>query len=98
MKPGTKLAGAVLFGAAIGGTAVYLNAGNRGPKAYAQMLPTHHLPQAKDGGVVVQLCDGKTSTEIKGLKPGEQMSHAQAVGVSRTLMAHGSANIRTSTG
>jgi thiosulfate dehydrogenase len=87
MKPGTKFVGAVLFGATIAGAAFYLNAGNRGPKAYAQTLPTHPLPPAKDGGIVVQLCDGKTSTEIKGLKPGEQMTHGQAVDVSRRLMA-----------
>lgn len=51
------------------------------------MLHQYQLPPAKDGGIVVQLCDGKTSTEIKGLKPGEQMSHGQAVDVSPRLMA-----------
>jgi thiosulfate dehydrogenase len=45
------------------------------------------MPQAKDGGVVVMLCDGKTSMEVKGLKTGESMSHAQAVEVTRELMA-----------
>jgi len=33
------------------------------------------------------LCDGKTSMEVKGLKTGESMSHAQAVEVTRALMA-----------
>src|SRR6202030_4738710 len=47
----------------------------------------HQVPQAKDGGVVVMLCDGKTSMEVKGLKTGESMSHAQAVEVTRDLMA-----------
>ena len=47
----------------------------------------HQVPQAKDGGVVVMLCDGKTSMEVKGLKTGESMSHAQAVEVTRQLMA-----------
>jgi len=42
---------------------------------------------ATDGGVVVQLCDGVTRTEVKGLKPGQQMSHAQAVDVTGKLMA-----------
>ncbi len=51
------------------------------------VLPIHQLPQAKDGGVVVMLCDGKTSMEVKGLKTGESMSHAQAVEVTRELMA-----------
>jgi thiosulfate dehydrogenase len=50
-------------------------------------LPIHQVPQAKGGGVVVMLCDGKTSTEVKGLKTGESMSHAQAVEVTRELMA-----------
>jgi len=49
--------------------------------------PIHQVPQAKDGGVVVMLCDGKTSMEVKGLKTGESMSHTQAVEVTRQLMA-----------
>ena len=49
--------------------------------------PIHQVPQAKDGGVVVMLCDGKTSMEVKGLKTGHSMSHAQAVEVTRELMA-----------
>ena len=50
-------------------------------------LPIHQVPQAKGGGVVVMLCDGKTSMEVKGLKTGESMGHAQAVEVTRELMA-----------
>jgi thiosulfate dehydrogenase len=50
-------------------------------------LSIHQVPQAKDGGVVVMLCDGKTSMEVKGLKTGESMGHAQAVEVTRELMA-----------
>src|SRR3984957_17010333 len=50
-------------------------------------LPIHQVPSAKDGGVVVMLCDGKTSMEVKGLKTGESMTHAQAVEVTRELMA-----------
>lgn len=50
-------------------------------------LPIHQAPASKDGGVVVMLCDGKTSMEVKGLKPGESMSHARAVEVTRELMA-----------
>src|SRR5258707_9793633 len=61
------------------------------PRIRAQQAPTppaiHQVPQAKDGGVVVMLCDGKTSTEVKGLKTGESMSHAQAVAGTRPLMA-----------
>ncbi|MGA7869890.1 MAG: hypothetical protein WCA22_03235 [Candidatus Binatus sp.] len=53
----------------------------------APTLPIHQVPQAKDGGVVVMLCDGKTSMEVKGLKTGQSMTHAQAVEVTRELMA-----------
>src|SRR5271155_435051 len=51
-----------------------------------QALPQHQGPKTKDGNVVVMLCDGKTSLEIKGLKPGQRMSHDQATGVARKLM------------
>src|SRR5580704_12305761 len=54
----------------------------------AQPPAAHHqAPAAKHGGVVVMLCDGKTSMEIKDLKPGQRMSHEQASKVSRELMA-----------
>lgn len=52
----------------------------------APPLPVHQVPVAKSGGTVVMLCDGKTSVEVKGLKPGEAMPHAQAVEVARQLM------------
>jgi hypothetical protein len=62
------------------------------PRIRAQQAPStppaiHQLPPAKNGGVVVMLCDGKTSMEVKGLKTGESMSHTQAVEVTRQLMA-----------
>lgn len=54
----------------------------------AQQPAAHHRPPAaQHGGVVVMLCDGKTSMEIKGLKPGQRMSHEQASKVSSELMA-----------
>jgi len=53
----------------------------------APPLPVHQVPQSKNGGTVVMLCDGKTSMEVKGLKPGESMTHAQATEVTRELMA-----------
>jgi thiosulfate dehydrogenase len=55
--------------------------------AQQPQLPQHHTPAAKNGNVVVMLCDGKTSLEIKGLKPGQRMNHDQATGVARQLMA-----------
>jgi thiosulfate dehydrogenase len=51
-----------------------------------QATPQHQVPASKNGNVVVMLCDGKTSLEIKGLKPGQRMSHDQATGVARKLM------------
>jgi thiosulfate dehydrogenase len=73
------------------GCAAILAAVAYAPRIRAQQAPTppaiHQLPPAKDGGVVVMLCDGKTSMEVKGLKTGESMSHAQAVEVTRELMA-----------
>jgi cytochrome c len=45
------------------------------------------VPDSKNGGTVVMLCDGKTSVEVKDLKPGQSMTHAQAVAVTRELMA-----------
>src|SRR6202521_1954793 len=74
------------------GCAVMVAAVAYAPRIRAQQALTpppaiHQVPQAKDGGVVVMLCDGKTSMEVKGLKTGESMSHAQAVEVTRELMA-----------
>ena len=60
------------------------------PRLRAQQappLPVHQVPDSKNGGTVVMLCDGKTSVEVKGLKPGQSMTHAQAVEVTRQLMA-----------
>lgn len=87
MKPRLSLVAATsLFGAVAAGVVIYLNFGAPLRRAYAQTLPSHQLPPAKDGGVVVQLCDGVTTTEVKGLKPGQQMSRAQAIAVSHSLM------------
>jgi thiosulfate dehydrogenase len=55
-------------------------------RLYAQS-GTHQLPAARNGGTVVMLCDGKTSIEVKGLKPGQMMSRGQAQIVSNALMA-----------
>ncbi len=53
----------------------------------AQQPVAHHpVPATKNGNVVVMLCDGKTSLEIKGLKPGHTMTHDQATAVARQLM------------
>jgi thiosulfate dehydrogenase len=57
------------------------------PIAYAQSIPAHTLPSPTSGGVVIELCDGVTHTEVKGLKPGEPMSREEALAVTGRLMA-----------
>jgi thiosulfate dehydrogenase len=47
----------------------------------------HSAPETRNGNVVVALCDGKTSLEVPGLKPGETLSRDQAQKVSDDLMA-----------
>jgi len=86
MKPQLKLFVAALLGALAAGAAVYLNTADHGASASAQALPAHQLPPAGDGGLVVQLCDGVTSTEVKGLRRGQAMTHQQAVAVTSRLM------------
>ncbi|MGO9607018.1 MAG: cytochrome C [Candidatus Binataceae bacterium] len=53
----------------------------------AQQQPAHPVPAAKEGGTVVMLCDGKTSIEIKDLKPGQQATEQQGRAVANELMA-----------
>jgi len=78
---------AVAGGAIVGGWTIYPYARAGATVAYAQSAPTHTVPPAKHGGVVVELCDGVTHTEVTGLKPGQPMSHAQALAVTSKLMA-----------
>jgi thiosulfate dehydrogenase len=54
--------------------------------AIAQQPATHQTGHTKDGGIEVELCDGVTKTEVKGLKLGQPMSHAQALAVTHSLM------------
>ncbi|MGB6176520.1 MAG: hypothetical protein WBF43_09335, partial [Methylocella sp.] len=39
--------------------------------------PRHQLRPSADGDLVVGLCDGETSIEVKGVKPGDQMTREQ---------------------
>ena len=48
--------------------------------------PSHVLPPAESGGVVIGLCDGETSIEVPWLKPGQRMNEQQARAVSNALM------------
>ncbi len=74
------IAGAVLVVAAFLALPIALRAQQAAP-------PHHPAAERKHGGVVVVLCDGKTTLEVKGLKPGQRMSHDQALGVTRELMS-----------
>ncbi len=76
--------------ATVAGCAAIFAAVAYAPRLRAQQappLPVHQVPDSNSGGTVVMLCDGKTSVEVKDLKPGESMTHAQAVEVTRELMA-----------
>jgi thiosulfate dehydrogenase len=46
----------------------------------------HALPSSPNGNLVVGLCDGTTSTEVKGVKTGQTLTPAQARQVSDDLM------------
>jgi thiosulfate dehydrogenase len=82
-----KLVAAGLTGAIIGGAVVYINPIDRTGSAHAQSLPAHQVsPTTKGGGVVVQLCDGVTSIEVKGLRSGHAMTRQQALVVTTKLM------------
>ncbi len=74
------IAAAVLVVAAVAARPIAL-------RAQQSDLPPHPGPESKDGGVVMKLCDGKTSVQVKGLEPGQHMTHERALAVARELMA-----------
>ncbi|WNZ61604.1 cytochrome C [Myxococcus sp. MxC21-1] len=54
--------------------------------AQGSEVKKHELPVSKDGNLVVGLCDGETSMEVKGVKAGQSLTRAQAQHVSGALM------------
>src|SRR5258707_15879313 len=56
-------------------------------RSLAQQNPTHDVPPPAHGGTVVMLCDGKTSIELKRLKPRQEVTRAEGQAVSDALMA-----------
>lgn len=54
--------------------------------ALSDSLPTHAVPKSKDGNLVVGLCDGQTSVEVKGVKEGQSLSPDQARATADALM------------
>ncbi len=54
--------------------------------AASEPVTKHDAPATKNGNVVVALCDGKTSIEVPGLKPGETLAPDRAQKVADQLM------------
>jgi len=79
--------GAMIGGAMIPGGTVFPHFHLGARAAFAQSAPTHTAPAATHGGIVVELCDGVTHTEVTGLEPGQPLSHSQALAVTGKLMA-----------
>jgi thiosulfate dehydrogenase len=48
--------------------------------------PRHQLRASADGNLVIGLCDGETSIEVKGVKPGDQMTREQGQQIADALM------------
>ncbi|MCL2452164.1 MAG: cytochrome C [Alphaproteobacteria bacterium] len=57
-----------------------------GPALADSELPQHQLPQSSEGNLVVGLCDGETSIEVKGVKPGERLTREQGQEIADRLM------------
>lgn len=50
-------------------------------------LPRHHVPPSANGNLVVALCDGETTMEVPGARPGESLTREQAQRVADALMS-----------
>jgi thiosulfate dehydrogenase len=48
--------------------------------------PHHQLPASPSGNLVVGLCDGETSVEVPGVRPGDSLTREQAQQVADQLM------------
>jgi thiosulfate dehydrogenase len=77
------VAGAIHAGEMDGASAT----GGSGGEPSTAAARRHDLPESRDGNLVVGLCDGETSLEVKGVKQGETMDRARAQAVSDALMA-----------
>ncbi len=49
-------------------------------------VPRHQLTPSPEGNLVVGLCDGETSIEVKGVKPGNQLTREQGQQIAGALM------------
>ncbi len=57
-----------------------------GPALAGSDVPRHQLTPSPEGNLVVGLCDGETSIEVKGVKPGDQMTREQGQQIAGALM------------
>jgi hypothetical protein len=57
-----------------------------GPTLAGNDAPRHQLQSSVEGNLVVGLCDGETSLEVKGVKPGDQMTREQGQQIAAALM------------
>ena len=57
-----------------------------GPALAGNDPPRHQLRASADGNRVIGLCDGETSLEVKGIKPGDQMTREQGQQIAAALM------------
>lgn len=56
------------------------------PAFAGQDSQQHALPVSPEGNLVVGLCDGETSIEVKGVKPGDQLTPEQGQQIADSLM------------
>lgn len=66
--------------------AIAICIGSVGPALAGGEPPRHNAPPSLTGNLVVSLCDGETSMEVQGVKPGEPLTHARAQEVADALM------------
>jgi thiosulfate dehydrogenase len=57
-----------------------------GPVLAGSDAPRHQLTPSPEGNLVVGLCDGETSIEVKGVKPGDPMTREQGQAIAGALM------------
>jgi len=88
MRSSTRISMVVIAVLAGAGVAVADNkpAAPAAAPAPAASPATHPLPTSPNGDLVVGLCDGTTSATVKGRKPGEALTPAEAKKVSDELM------------
>lgn len=57
-----------------------------GPALAGSDVPRHQLTPSPEGNLVVGLCDGETSIEVQGVKPGDPMTREQGQKIAAALM------------